>query len=70
MRPVELNLQLRLAHGREVECARFLRGELAPELWSLLVALAAEVVSLHEAATSGARVVVARREDLDRLLPP
>lgn len=55
---MNLELTVRLRKGREVECARWLRGELDAEAWEILAGLAAEVVALHEAAAAGGRSVV------------
>lgn len=76
MRPPQLELHVTLALGREVECARFLRGELSSASWAILANLAAEIVALHETAAAGAtRVLIVPAEalaetklaDLDRL---
>lgn len=63
-----LELHLTLDAGREVECARFLRGELRPETWAILAALAAEIVQEHENRTGSTVVVVAGPEQAQAVL--
>ena len=59
MRPPQLELHVTLAAGRESECARFLLGEMSEASRAILVALAAEIVALHESQTQRAtRVLV------------
>lgn len=55
-----LELHVTLDAGREVECAAFLAEQTKGPAWQILVTLAAEICSVHEARAQGegARVVV------------
>lgn len=55
---MEMQFSVRLAAGHERECALELRAAAKPAQWKLLVALAAEMVQLHEAENLGSAVVV------------
>lgn len=67
MKVLELNLTV--AEGREVECARQLAAQLREGHWGILAKLAAELVFEHERRNAGARViVVAGSEVADRVL--
>lgn len=64
-----LELHVTLAAGREVECARFLYDQVQAEVRPILVALAAELVAVHEARVAGsAVVVVAQPAEAERLV--
>lgn len=64
----QLELILRVEEGREVECARHLARELRGAHWSILAALAAEIVHEHENRTSSTVVVVAGPDQAERVL--
>lgn len=53
-----LHLDLTIQSGHEVRAAKELCARLTPQKWALLAALAAEIVSVHEAATSSAVILV------------
>lgn len=55
-------MHLTLQHGREAECARYLKTQLRPEMWAILAALAAEVVAVHESAAMGTTLVLTPNE--------
>lgn len=64
-----LKLDLAVASGDERACALFLRSQLPASRWEILVALAAELVSIHESASSGAtRVLVVPEAPAEKLL--
>lgn len=56
--PRKLELNLSLAAGREVECARYLRSQVPDSHWPILAALAAELVAIHETTAAGQTVLV------------
>jgi phosphoserine phosphatase len=62
-----LELNLRIAAGREVEAARHV-WERAGKVRPILAALAAELVALHEAATGSTVVVVTGSAQAERIL--
>lgn len=67
-RKPQLELHLTVGQGREPEAARFLLQELVADHRAILVALAAEVVSQHEAETQGrAILVVAGADQVERV---
>lgn len=53
-----MQIAVRLVAGHERELALELRAAATEDQWKLLVALAAEVLQLHEAAALGSAVVV------------
>jgi hypothetical protein len=63
-----LQLNLDLEEGREVECAKYLRGQLVGKHWAILAALAAELVHEHENLTGSTVVVVAGPSQAERVL--
>lgn len=63
-----LQLNLDLEEGREVECAKYLRNQLVGAHWSILAALAAEIVQEHENRTGSTVVVVAGPSQAERVL--
>lgn len=63
-----LQLHLNLAAGHEVEAARYLRARIDDRHWKILAALAAELVSLHEAATGSTVVLVTGAAQAERVL--
>lgn len=63
-----LELQVRVAEGQEVECAKHLAAQLTGAHWKVLAALAAEIVHEHENRTRSTVVVVAGADQADRVL--
>lgn len=63
-----LELHLTLQAGREVECAKFLRGKLQEPQWAILAALAAELVQEHENRLQGTRVLVVAADQAQNVL--
>jgi hypothetical protein len=53
-----LELHLTLAEGREVECAATLESQMRPEVWRVLLALAAEILATDERHRQGSAVVL------------
>lgn len=53
-----MHLAVRIERGRERELALELRGAATEDCWKLIVALAAELLQVHEAAALGSAVVV------------
>lgn len=53
-----MHLSVRIERGHERELALELRGAATEDCWKLIVALAAEVLQVHEAAALGSAVVV------------
>lgn len=75
--PTILHLDLTVQSGHEVRAAKDLAERLPAEKWKVLAALAAELVSVHEARAVGATTVLVVTDqqvrqvlrDLDREAP-
>jgi phosphoserine phosphatase len=65
---VVLQLNLRVASGRERELAEHLRAQVTGPHWRILATLAAELVQIHEAATGSTVVVVTGAAAAERVL--
>ena len=63
-----LQLTVTVAAGRERECAEFLQAQVRGNHWKILVALAADLVALHEAVTGSTVVVVTGAAQAERVL--
>jgi len=60
-----LDLSLSLETATEYQAATECRARMNPQQWTLLAQFAAEVLAIHEADSSGQKVVVAPARALD-----
>jgi len=60
-----LVLQVTCDASRVSDCADALQARLPTDQWSILVALAAEVVTRHESVTAGCRILVVPARELE-----
>ena len=63
-----LQLNLVCSKGQEVQCAKALMSQVPAEVRPILVALAAEIVTEHEARVNGCRVVLVAASEAERVL--
>jgi len=63
-----LELHLTVGDGREQDCARHLWARLGAEHQNILAALAAEILTLHEARTGSTVVLVTGAAQAERVL--